>query len=134
MSLALELPVLRDNETIPRTSLEERNTSRFRALVAFVSERSPYYREVIARHDIDPARARPSDFPPLTKEILIERFDDIVTDRRITLERAMNFFARKNPGDALEPFVDDVLFLRTAGSSGRFGIIARTAREVRSAG
>src|SRR6202453_2203625 len=101
---------------VTRTQLEAAQRRKFRRLVAFVRARSPYYRSVIDEHNIDPATCSPADFPPLTKNEVIEHFDRIVTDPRITRERIKEFLSRSV--DPLELFEEEFHVLHTSGTSG----------------
>ncbi len=61
---------------------------RLRGLVALAIDRSPWHRERLG--GLDPARLSEEslrELPPMTKTDLMEHFDEIVTDRRLTLER-----------------------------------------------
>jgi phenylacetate-coenzyme A ligase PaaK-like adenylate-forming protein len=99
-----------------RAQLEAAQRRKFRRLVAFVRARSPYYRSVIDERGIDPATCSPADFPPLTKSEVIEHFDRIVTDPRITRERIKEFLSRSV--DPLELFEGEFHVLHTSGTSG----------------
>jgi phenylacetate-coenzyme A ligase PaaK-like adenylate-forming protein len=62
---------------------------------------------------------RPEDFPVLTKRILSERFDEIVTDPRITRDGITAFLERsRNPS---EFFLGKFAVVHTSGSSGEVG-------------
>lgn len=102
-----------------RQRLEAARLAKFHRLVSFARERSPYYRALMAEHGIDPAHCMPSDFPVLTKQEVIEHFDDIVTDRRITRRRIMDFLARSS--DPEELFEGQFHVLHTSGTSGTVG-------------
>ena len=71
--------------------VREKNLQKFRKLVAFIKERSPWYKRIIAQHRIDSYRCLPDDFPVLTKRDVIENFDEIVTDRTITKKSISDF-------------------------------------------
>lgn len=102
-----------------RQQLEAAQLRKFRRLVAFVQQHSPYYRAVIDKFGIDPAKCVPSDFPILTKSEVIRHFDEIVTDRRITRARIADFLARSTDPDEL--FEGKFHVLHTSGTSGTVG-------------
>src|SRR5262245_43002958 len=61
---------------------------RLRALLRHATSRSRFYRDKFAGIDFD--RCSISDLPTTTKDELMERFDDVVTDpsiRRVELEK-----------------------------------------------
>jgi len=108
------------NLRLPRTELLAAQRTKFRRLVHFVRERSPYYRDVIAGRGLDPDRCEPTDFPVLTKRDVIRHFDDIVTDRRLTSDRVAEFLARSASPLAL--LDDRYHVLHTSGTSGTMGM------------
>lgn len=108
------------NERLPRESLEAKRLARFRRLAAHAKRHSPYYARVIAENGIDPARCAPQDFPVLTKRDVIEHFDQIVTDRRITQKKLFQFLAAST--DPLDLFEGRFHVIHTSGSSGEKGI------------
>jgi hypothetical protein len=56
--------------------------SRVNQLLRYAADRSPFYRERF--QGIDLQHCRLSDLPPLSKAEAMDRFDALVTDRRIT--------------------------------------------------
>jgi phenylacetate-coenzyme A ligase PaaK-like adenylate-forming protein len=109
----------RRNAEMTREELEASKLVKFRELVRYASERSPWYAEVIREHGIDVERCVPTDFPPLTKAELRRDFDSIVTDRRITKAGIAEFLTRsKDPNDL---FLGEYRVIHTSGSSGEVG-------------
>ncbi len=102
-----------------RERLEASQLKKFRRLAAFVRKHSPYYQRIMAERGIDPATCVPTDFPVLTKKQVIEHFDEIVTDRRITRARIAEFLARSKDPD--ERFEGKFHVLHTSGTSGTVG-------------
>ncbi|HSI63941.1 MAG TPA: hypothetical protein VLE43_12510 [Candidatus Saccharimonadia bacterium] len=107
------------NMRLSREQLEAQQLRKFRKLVAFVQQRSPYYQKIIAERGINPATCVPTDFPVLTKRDVMANFDDIVTDRRITRERILDFLSRSK--DPSELFDGEFHVLHTSGTSGTMG-------------
>jgi hypothetical protein len=88
------------NERLTRAELEARQLAKFRRLLRFARRRSPYYARVIDERKIDLERCTPRDFPVLTKRDVIRRFDELVTDRRITRQALLQFLERsRDPGE-----------------------------------
>lgn len=102
-----------------RQELEARQLSKFRRLVRFVRQHSPYYARVIAERGIDPERCTPQDFPVLSKREVAQHFDEIVTDRRITRRAVLQFLERSR--DRGELFLNYFNVVHTSGSSGEVG-------------
>ena len=65
-----------------REELLAHQRERLRALLRHAAANSPYYREVLGAAAGDPDVDLAS-LPTLSKEALVERFDDVVTDRRL---------------------------------------------------
>ncbi|NLF71962.1 MAG: phenylacetate--CoA ligase family protein [Candidatus Anammoximicrobium sp.] len=115
------------NQRLARQSLLCRNRQRFAQLVAYVARRSPYYARIIRERGIVPERARPEDFPILTKSDLIEHFDEIVTEPNLTRERIERFLATsRDPRDLLD---GRYVVVHSSGTSGQLTLCAYTLRE-----
>src|SRR5690606_14848904 len=91
---------------------------RLRALVRFAAERSPFYREHYRDVDLTGPFAR-ADLPPVDKALLMERFDDWTTDRRL---RRSELEAVLADDAARELHLGEYRVCATGGTSGRRGI------------
>ncbi|MDB6140539.1 MAG: phenylacetate--CoA ligase family protein [Verrucomicrobiaceae bacterium] len=109
----------RQNARMTRAQLEMAQLKKFRRLVLDAQKRSPFYRDLIRDRHIDPLTCVPEDFPVLSKGEVIEHFDDIVTDRRITRQRIADFLSRS--ADPEELFEGRYHVLHTSGTSGTMG-------------
>ena len=107
------------NARMSREQLEAAQLRKFRRLVAYAQRHSPYYRAIIEQRKIDPACCVPTDFPVLTKMEVIQHFDELVTDRRITRERITDFLAHST--DPAEMFEGRFHVVHTSGTSGTVG-------------
>jgi phenylacetate-coenzyme A ligase PaaK-like adenylate-forming protein len=100
--------------------LSEERTRRLRELVTVAKERSPWHRERLA--DVD-ERTLDEDtlgeLPTMEKAQLMENFDRIVTDRRVTLAAANGHIAGLRD-DAY--FLGDLHAVASGGSSGVRGV------------
>jgi phenylacetate-CoA ligase len=104
-----------------RGRIEQERRRRLRELVSLAQERSPWHQRRLV--GVDPARLEESDLsrlPVMTKEEVMTNFDQIVTDRRLTLARAENHLAGPGaePGYLLEHYRPVV----SVGSSGARGV------------
>lgn len=100
---------------------------KFRKLVRFVKDRSPFYREIIAERGIDPDHCRPQDFPVIGKNDVIENFDRIATDPRVTRSRIAEFLSRStDPNELLD---DRFHVVHTSGTSGTMGYYVYSREE-----
>jgi phenylacetate-CoA ligase len=98
-----------------RAGLERHQQERLIALRRFALERSRFYQRF--HHGLD---GRPlSELPVLTKALMMEHFNELVTDPAVRLEEA-DAFLRSNRNDQL--FLNRYTVLSTSGSTGRRGI------------
>ncbi|MFI4962865.1 MAG: phenylacetate--CoA ligase family protein [Legionellales bacterium] len=103
--------------------LQKIRQKRLRALLHYAKEHSPWYKKVLATIDVAHfTEDRMSEIPILTKTILMENWDDIVTDRRLTLDRVEKHLDRMNRDDDTLYLLNRYHVLSTSGSSGKRGI------------
>jgi len=106
----------------PAERLRSEREARLRALVRDARDRSPWHRKRLA--DVDPGRLTEDDLtelPVMTKDDLMEHFDEIVTDPRLTLELVEAHLDRLAAGtDGY--LLDRYHVVASGGSSGRRGI------------
>ncbi len=104
----------------PAERLREERTARLRELVAFAKERSPWHRRRLADVDeraIDEDALR--ELPAMGKDEMMEHFDAIVTDPRVTLA-AVNAHIASLDADAY--FAGELHAIASGGSSGVRGV------------
>jgi len=104
-----------------RAELEAQQARSLASLRQFAVAHSPFYREFHRGLETRPLEA----LPVLGKALLMERFDDLVTDRRIRLADAE---AHLRSGDA-RPYLGRYVVLATSGSTGRRGLFLFDDRE-----
>jgi len=110
---------LRRNARLARSQFEAERLQRFRNFVRYVQTHSPYYGQIMQRHSISATASQPSDFPILTKRLLRENFDRIVTDDRVRREAIVNFLQRSR--EPQELYRGQFIVLHSSGSSGEVG-------------
>lgn len=103
------------------------NLQKFRKLVRFVKKYSSYYRRIIAKHHIDPYRCLPDDFPVMTKRDVVENFDDIVTNQRITRAAISDFIEHSK--DPLDLYRNQYYVLHGSGTSGEIGFFVYSKND-----
>lgn len=114
--LRAKLAEYRCHARLARAEFEAERLARFRRHLAHAQRHSPYYAQVLREGRIDVAAATPADLPVLTKDILRDRFDDIVTDRRVTSAGVEAFLAGSD--DPRELYLGQYRVLHTSGTSG----------------
>ena len=98
-------------ERWPRERLEHFQQDRLTGLARHAAEHSPFWRERLPNGRVDLSR-----LPILTKTELMERFDDIVTDRRLRRDELLDHLTQIDD-DAL--YLGEFRVMTSSGSSGR---------------
>jgi phenylacetate-CoA ligase len=113
-------PLLIEQLSWPAGRLAEHRTVRLRELVRIATERSPWYRKRLSGVDVDRLDERSlTELPVLTKAELMEHFDDIVTDSRLTLAGLEAHLSTVGTGSYL---LGQYTALTSGGSSGQRGV------------
>ncbi len=113
-------PRLIEQMSWPADRLAEHRTRRLRELVRIATERSPWYRKHLSGVDIDRLdETALTELPVLTKAELMEHFDDIVTDSRLTLAGLDQHLSTVDTGSYL---LGRYTALTSGGSSGQRGV------------
>jgi phenylacetate-coenzyme A ligase PaaK-like adenylate-forming protein len=103
-----------ERERWPAEKLARFQQERLEALVAHARSRSHYYREHIGAGPVELAA-----LPVMDKPTLMERFDDVVTDRRL---RRDDLLAHLDGLERDELYLGRYRAMTTSGSSGRKGL------------
>jgi phenylacetate-CoA ligase len=114
-------------ERMTRAELEALQLEKFRKLVRHAQKHSPYYARIMQERGIQVDACVPTDFPLLTKSLLMANFDSISTVRAITKGAIAEFLTRsKDPG---ERFLGKYRVIHTSGSSGEVGYFVYSPRD-----
>ncbi len=105
-----------------RAQLESHQARSVAALRSYALAHSPFYRQFHRGFETRTLQ----ELPVLTKSILMEHFDDLVTDRRLHLADVENFL-RSDESDGL--YLDQYVVLATSGSTGRRGVFVFDQQE-----
>jgi phenylacetate-CoA ligase len=108
--------------------LADLQRARLRALLARALGRSPFHAARLA--GIDPARFELADLaqlPIMTKAQMMDSFDEVVTDRRVTRQAVEAHLAASVAEPAL--LLGEYVCLVSGGSSGLRGVFVQTAEE-----
>jgi phenylacetate-coenzyme A ligase PaaK-like adenylate-forming protein len=106
--------VLAERERWPRERLDAYQRERLTELVRHAAAHAPYYRERLPDGPV-----RLGELPMLDKATLMERFDDIVCDRRLRRDALLEHLDGLDH-DAL--YLGEYRVMTTSGSSGRKGL------------
>ena len=121
-TFADRLSVEAERLTWPLERLHRLRDERLRALLRTAKARSPWHAKRLAGVDVDAVTgANLAAVPTMTKTDVMEHWDEIVTDRRLTLELAEAHLERvASEGPAY--LLGEYQVVTTGGSSGRRGV------------
>jgi len=121
-AFAERLPVEAERLTWPLERLHHVRDERLRALLRTAKARSPWHARRLADVDADAATgADLAALPTMTKTDVMEHWDEIVTDRRLTLELAEAHLERV-ASDGPAYLLGEYQVVTTGGSSGTRGV------------
>lgn len=129
-SLNLTRVLLEQQAVMPwlnRAQIEHVKTMRLRAMLAHAKAHSDWYRRTLSH--IEPAHFtldQLSTIPVLCKRDLMEHWDEIVTDKRLTMEEASRFLMAQEGYDLLHGHH----IFASGGSSGRRGMFVWDSNEL----
>lgn len=106
---------LRRHDGWARDTLVAHQVSALAELRAFAVARSPFYRDLHRGLETAPLQA----LPPVTKAAMMDRFDDLVTDRGVRLVDVEGYL---ETATATDRFHDRYRVATTGGTTGRRGI------------
>ena len=105
-------------DRLSREKIEAVQRKRLGLLVRFARERSPFYQKLYADIGNDFSL---TDLPPVGKPELMAHFDDVLTDRSITMERIDAFTQDlENVGRMID---GKYLVFKTSGSTGNPAVV-----------
>lgn len=110
-----------------RAQVEAHQTERLQALLACAQQGSPFHARRLG--GIEPSRfqlAGLATLPTMTKAQMMDHFDDMVTDRRLSLRAVEDHLATQQEPRLLH---DNYICLASGGSSGRRGVFVQTVEE-----
>lgn len=101
--------------------------ARLAEMVAYARANSPYYRELY--RDLPERIEDPTLLPVTAKKRLMDRFDDWVTDRDVTIDKVRAFIS--NPELIGQKFLGKYLVATTSGTTGTPGIFVLDHEHIR---
>jgi phenylacetate-CoA ligase len=113
------------HECWSRAKLEELQQRRLAKLLDWVTQRSPFYRELCSTHQMSQPYSL-QDFPVMDKRTYMKHFDEIVTDRRLRLSELQKHMANVYGDDY---YLNEYRLLTTAGSSGHKTVVVFNRKE-----
>jgi phenylacetate-CoA ligase len=111
---------LRKRQSFTRAQMLAYQTDMLRNLVHHAWRKSPFYRDYYSDHglkDADLGDVGVGDLPLINKELLVEHFDRVVTDRRVRKADLERFIT--TPVQRPMRYLGRYIVVHTSGSSGR---------------
>jgi phenylacetate-CoA ligase len=108
---------------VPSALLHERQRQRLASLLASAAQGSRLFKRIVGKRD--PQRLSLHELPVLQKAELMERFDDWVTDPRLTMPELRRFLA--DPRSIGAPYLGQYHVWESSGSSGEPGAFVQDA-------
>ena len=115
MRILWSMPQIQARERWTRRQLEAHQANALRRLRNYAYAHSPFYREFHKGHYDAPLQ----ELPVLTKAMMMEHFDDLVTDQAVHLRDIQAYMAKMQTGDR---FLGRYLINATSGTSGHPGV------------
>lgn len=107
-------------------AIAQRQRTRLAEMVSYARAHSSYYRELY--RDLPDQVEDPTALPVTNKKRLMAHFDDVVTDRDVTLEKVRAFIS--NPELIGDRFLEKYSALTTSGTSGMPGVFVWDDRSM----
>lgn len=114
---------LKKNEKLDKNSIENLQNKKLQTLVQYAVEHSPFYKRLY--ENIDTNSFSIAQLPVIDKKMMMDNFDDFLTDRKINIKNISNYL--ENPKENL--FMKQYQVMSTGGSSGVKGIILYNKAE-----
>jgi phenylacetate-CoA ligase len=109
---------LQERERWSRPALERYKRERLESLSRYAADRSPFWRERLSGALTDRG-LKLERLPPLDKRTMMERFDELVTDRRLRREALLSHLEGLDRDDL---YLGEFRQMSTSGSSGYKGL------------
>ncbi|MGD9364433.1 MAG: SCP2 sterol-binding domain-containing protein [Desulfobacteraceae bacterium] len=105
-------------EKLSPQSLAELQQRNLVKLVTYARENSPFYRKLYDH--IDVGNLKITDLPAINKKMVMDNFDDIITDYRVNLQGLKSFLSEQTKYGVL--YKDEFIVGATSGTTGTPGI------------
>ncbi len=118
---------LRHHDKLSPERIQTFQQKKLRRIVRFAKKKSPFFAEHYRDVDPDAPGFSVRDLPPTTKELLMENFDRVVTDRRLELEPVMEWV--RSSERVGQWYKKRFVLITTSGTTGAPGFFAYDRRE-----
>jgi phenylacetate-CoA ligase len=123
INVAVKILALKSTERLNVGQLQNLQTKRFRQLLTHVLKHSRFYQWYYKKHGIglgDIENISVNDLPPISKELMMDHYDDLVCDRFLTRKNLEEFLTRSQ--EPREKYRNIYTVIHTSGSSGTISL------------
>ncbi|MCR4647968.1 MAG: AMP-binding protein [Lachnospiraceae bacterium] len=118
MSLFGKMIITRKSDKLSREKIDKIQKKRLKKIVKTAKEKSPFYKKLYANIGEDFTL---KNLPPVSKPELMANFDDVLTDRNVTMKRIDEFTTNL---DNIGRMIDGrYLIFKTSGSTGNPAVV-----------
>jgi phenylacetate-CoA ligase len=123
LSLASKVLQVRKDEKLSEEGINKLQQKRLKEVVRHAINNSKFYRDFYGDHGVNLAKIdeiQLSDLPIINKQIMMDNYDDFVTDPRLK-HKELELFAC-NPQNHRKKYLNKFEVIHTSGSTGRIGL------------
>jgi phenylacetate-CoA ligase len=123
INVALKILAIKKAEHLTMEKLQDLQTKRFKKLLRHVFKYSSFYQSYYKKHGItieDLENISVQDLPPISKELMMDHYDDFVCDRFLKRKDLEEFLSRSK--EPREKYRDIYTVIHTSGSSGTISL------------
>lgn len=113
-----------------RSEILKLRENKFRKLLYYAYNNSPFYHDFYSAHGIkekDLSEIKHSDLPALDKNIMMENYDKLVTDKNISCDKIASFL--ENSPSPVSKLNNKYHVIHSSGSSGEVGYFLYNSKE-----
>jgi phenylacetate-CoA ligase len=129
-SLLNKMRLLNHNKKMTPADLQKLQRKKFENLITYALDHSPFYYAYYRQHGIKKEHIKSlkiTDLPLTNKQMLMENFDRVICDTRLSLKSIENFVSR--PENLLQPYPGQYTVLHSSGTSGKVGYFVYSKDE-----
>ncbi len=118
---------LRRHDKYTVEQIDKVQQKNLRKVVSFAKKRSPFYRKLYSGIDVNAPGFSIKSLPPVTKELIMENFDKVVTDSRIKLDHLKDWVQDEKRLGQL--FLGKYIVTHTSGTTGKPAYFVYSLKE-----
>jgi putative adenylate-forming enzyme len=123
LSLATKVLQVRKDGRLSEKGIKQLQQKRFKEIVKHAINNSKFYRDFYGDHGLTVDKINDiclADLPVINKQIMMDNYDDFVTDSRLK-QKELEIFV-SDPSNTRKKYLNKFEVIHTSGSTGRIGI------------